>query len=46
MIDHAGVKVSAALACGGRDGAFVLDPDGHNVEAVCHEASGARGATR
>jgi catechol 2,3-dioxygenase-like lactoylglutathione lyase family enzyme len=20
-------------------GAFVLDPDGHNVEAVCHEAS-------
>jgi len=22
-------------------GAFVLDPDGHNVEAVCHEAPGA-----
>lgn len=20
-------------------GAFVLDPDGHNIEAVCHEAS-------
>ncbi|HTD90689.1 MAG TPA: VOC family protein, partial [Burkholderiales bacterium] len=19
-------------------GAFVLDPDGHNVEAVCHDA--------
>ena len=19
-------------------GAFVLDPDGHNIEAVCHEA--------
>src|SRR6516164_3126421 len=27
----------AALAAGGRDnGAFVLDPDGHNIEAVCH----------
>jgi catechol 2,3-dioxygenase-like lactoylglutathione lyase family enzyme len=21
-------------------GAFVLDPDGHNIEAVCHEAPG------
>jgi len=21
-------------------GAFVLDPDGHNIEAVCHEAGG------
>jgi catechol 2,3-dioxygenase-like lactoylglutathione lyase family enzyme len=21
-------------------GAFVLDPDGHNIEAVCHQASG------
>ena len=20
-------------------GAFVLDPDGHNIEAVCHDAS-------
>jgi len=30
MIDHTGVVVS--------DGAFVLDPDGHNIEAVCHEA--------
>jgi hypothetical protein len=20
-------------------GAFVLDPDGHNIEAVCHEAA-------
>jgi hypothetical protein len=23
-------------------GAFVRDPDGHNVEAVCHEETGAR----
>ena len=22
-------------------GAFVLDPDGHNIEAVCHEAWGS-----
>jgi len=22
-------------------GAFVLDPDGHNIEAVCHDAPGA-----
>ncbi len=22
-------------------GAFVLDPDGHNIEAVCHEPPGA-----
>ena len=39
----------AAIAAGGKDngvrphyhpnyyGAFVLDPDGHNIEAVCHE---------
>ena len=25
-------------------GAFVLDPDGHNIEAVCHEAEGAGSA--
>jgi hypothetical protein len=37
MIDHAGVKVSDPAPS---------SPDGHNVEAVCHEASGARGATR
>jgi hypothetical protein len=25
------------MAAGGRDnGAFVIGPDGHNVEAVCH----------
>lgn len=24
-------------------GAFVLDPDGHNIEAVCHAGSGAKG---
>ena len=41
---------SAAMAAGGKDNgapgpredygyaAFVLDPDGHNIEAVCHEA--------
>jgi len=30
---------AAALAAGGRDnGAFVLDPDGHRIEAVCHAA--------
>jgi catechol 2,3-dioxygenase-like lactoylglutathione lyase family enzyme len=23
-------------------GAFVLDPDGHNIEAVCHAPAGAR----
>jgi catechol 2,3-dioxygenase-like lactoylglutathione lyase family enzyme len=23
-------------------GAFVLDPDGHNIEAVCHKAEGAK----
>ena len=25
-------------------GAYVLDPDGHNIEAVCHEVPGAAGA--
>ena len=30
MINHTGVKVSDY-------GAFVLDPDGHNIEVVCHE---------
>ena len=36
---------AAALAAGGRDyyGAFVLDPDGNNIEAVCHRP--ANGAT-
>jgi catechol 2,3-dioxygenase-like lactoylglutathione lyase family enzyme len=37
MLDHIHVGVSdlersAAFYCG----AFALDPDGHNVEAVCH----------
>ncbi len=27
---------AAAIAAGGREDAFVLDPDGNNVEAVCH----------
>ena len=27
----------AALAAGGY-GAFVIGPDGHNIEAVCHQA--------
>jgi hypothetical protein len=31
MIDHTGLTVSDYY------GAFVLDPDGHNIEAVCHE---------
>ncbi len=26
-------------------GAYVLDPDGHNVEAVCHDAPGAAGSS-
>ena len=26
-------------------GAYVLDPDGHNIEAVCHEAPAADGST-
>jgi catechol 2,3-dioxygenase-like lactoylglutathione lyase family enzyme len=26
--------------------AFVLDPDGHNIEAVCHAADGAHQASR
>jgi hypothetical protein len=30
MLDHTGLNVSYY-------GAFVLDPDGHNIEAVCHE---------
>jgi catechol 2,3-dioxygenase-like lactoylglutathione lyase family enzyme len=25
-------------------GAYVLDPDGHNIEAVCHDAPGAAGS--
>ena len=26
-------------------GAFILDPDGHNIEAVCHAASGTSGVS-
>ena len=26
-------------------GAYVLDPDGHNIEAVCHDAPDAAGST-
>jgi hypothetical protein len=33
MLDHIGLTV--------RDGAFVFDPDGNNIEAVCHAAEGA-----
>jgi catechol 2,3-dioxygenase-like lactoylglutathione lyase family enzyme len=46
MIDHTGIVVSdfaaskafysAALAAN-YYGAFVHDPDGHNIEAVCHD---------
>ncbi len=47
MIDHTGVNLSdfaqskafctQAIAPKPEDwGAFVLDPDGHNMEAVCH----------
>ena len=36
MIDHAGVCVNDFHA--GYYGAFVLDPDGHNIEAVFHES--------
>jgi hypothetical protein len=25
-------------------GAYVLDPDGHNIEAVCHDAPDAAGS--
>lgn len=32
MIDHYGFQ------CDGYYGAFVRDPDGNNVEAVCHRA--------
>ena len=49
VIDHTGLNVSdfgksrafyvAALAPLGYNyyGAFVLDPDEHNIEAVCHD---------
>ncbi len=47
MIDHSGFNMSKptasrtfyekALAPLHYYGAFVLDPDGHNVEAVCHD---------
>jgi len=35
MIDHTGVTVSDFDA--NYHGAFVRDPDGHDIEAVCHE---------
>jgi hypothetical protein len=28
---------AASLSRGWRYGAFVLDPEGHNIEAVCHD---------
>jgi hypothetical protein len=34
MIDHLGLTVSDLA----RSGALVIDPDGHDVEAVCHIA--------
>ncbi len=44
MIDHTGVSVRDNGAPRLRPhyhpdyyGAFVLDPDGHNIEVVCHE---------
>jgi hypothetical protein len=37
MIDHTGVAVSDFHP--NSYGAFVRDPDGHNIEAVCHEAA-------
>jgi catechol 2,3-dioxygenase-like lactoylglutathione lyase family enzyme len=45
MIDHTGLNVSVYArskafclkALPNYYGAFVLDPDGHNIEAVCHE---------
>ena len=33
MIDHIGQSVTYHA---NYYGAFVLDPDGHNIEAVCH----------
>ncbi len=42
MIGHTAVKVSDLVPCPHSHenyyGAFGLDPDGHNAEAVCHEA--------
>jgi hypothetical protein len=35
MLDHVGLEVSDHQRY---YGAFVLDPDGNNVEAVCHTA--------
>ena len=31
------MELSAAMTGRGYYGAYVLDPDGHNVEAVCHD---------
>ena len=36
MFDHVGLNVGKLAGFGPGDGAFVLDPDGNNVEAVCH----------
>jgi catechol 2,3-dioxygenase-like lactoylglutathione lyase family enzyme len=41
MIDHTGISVSDFTVSKqfhpNYYGAFVLDPDGHNIEAVCHD---------
>lgn len=36
MIDHVNIGVADLAASRAFYGAFVLDPDGHNVEAVAH----------
>jgi hypothetical protein len=36
MLDHAGFEVSDYERSKAFYGAYILDPDGNNVEAVCH----------
>jgi catechol 2,3-dioxygenase-like lactoylglutathione lyase family enzyme len=35
---HSGTSASSPAHHPNYYGAYVLDPDGHNIEAVCHEA--------
>ena len=36
MLDHIGLSVSDYAYHPDHSGAFVFDPSGHNIEAVCH----------
>jgi hypothetical protein len=36
MLDHVGIAVADLAKSKSFYGAFVLDPDGNNIEAVCH----------